>query len=277
MCKKTIVAFLGVIIVAPFLYLKIPAYLLKSVGINQETHSYSMRVVNEYFEPLDRTFRKRGPSFLALFFLLEQKAAKGQKEFLIVETGSLRVEPINMPEDGASTVLFDNFLRSYKGELHTVDLDPKCKDIIEKHCSYSTIVHTGDSVEFLENFKRAEYIDILYLDSYDLNWDNPEPSAEHHLKEIKAVFHKLKPGAIIIVDDNFEHNGKLIGKGYLVEKFLKEKGIPLIYDGYQKVFQIVPQPEDLEKIDQILHLVSSRTMKFFFKIKKYVNKICALV
>ena len=66
--------------------------------------------MTEFYKPLNATHRKRGPSFLITFFLLEQKALRGQKDFLIVETGSLRTEPINIPADGASTIIFDAFL-----------------------------------------------------------------------------------------------------------------------------------------------------------------------
>ena len=243
----------------------LPSCWINSTGITKETHPFCNQFMTEFYKPLNATHRKRGPSFLITFFLLEQKALRGQKDFLIVETGSLRTEPINIPADGASTIIFDAFLKIHNGALHTVDLDPKCQGVIRKYCSEKVIAYTSDSVKFLETFNEAEKIDVLYLDSFDLDVTNPEPSAEHHLKEIEIIFDRLKKGTIIIVDDNLVYKGKPVGKGYLVEKFLKDKGVPMIFDGYQKVFQIAPDPKDIEGVSKIRDLTSSLKMRFFFQ------------
>lgn len=271
-CFKKWIYVLIAIAVVTLIALKLSCYWVKDVSywvnsntITKETHPFCNQFMAEYYQPLNATHRKRGPSFLITFFLLEQKALRGQKDFLIVETGSLRTEPINIPADGASTIIFDNFLKVYDGVLHTVDLDLKCQEMIRKYCSEKVIAYTSDSVKFLENFNEAEKIDVLYLDSYDLDVTNPEPSAEHHLKEIEVVFDRLKKGTIIIVDDNLIYKGKPVGKGYLVEKFLKDRSVPMIFDGYQKVFQIAPDPKDMEEVSKITDLTSSLKMRLFSK------------
>ena len=47
----------------------------------------------------------------------------------------------------------------------------------------------------------------------------------------------LGPGTAIAVDDNTVVDGRPVGKGYLVESLLKDRGIPMLFDGYQRVWQ----------------------------------------
>ena len=71
--------------------------------------------------------------------------------------------------------------------------------------------------------------DNLILDSFDLDWNNTHPSSLHHLKELTTVYSKLKPGCLIVVDDN--HNG--LGKGQYVADFLSNVNDRLYFNEYQ--------------------------------------------
>lgn len=206
-------------------------------------------VFTKTYKPLlDQSFRKRGDGFYSILFLAEKHQQRTGKPILIVETGSIRGEVLNM-SDGASTFIFSHFLNGKNGMVHSVDLDPKAKYLIEKDLKLSNVkAYTMDSVAFLRSFPNPEAITLLYLDSYDVDFDFPQPAAEHHLQEIKAIYDKLQPGTIIVVDDNIVRNGKPTGKGFLVERFLQQKGVPLIYDGYQKVFQIQPNKSDIDEL-----------------------------
>lgn len=86
-----------------------------------------------------------------------------------------------------------------------------------------------DSVKFLHGFETPEEIDLLYLDSFDLEWENPHPSSLHHLKELTAVYSKLKPGCLIVVDDN--QSG--LGKGQYIVDFLNNVNDKKYFDDYQ--------------------------------------------
>ena len=68
-------------------------------------------------------------------------------------------------------------------------------------------------------------IDFLYLDSYDIERDNPHPSQLHHVKELCAVIKHLRKGSIVCVDDHdaFFTGGK-IGKGNYVKEFMETIG-----------------------------------------------------
>jgi len=125
----------------------------------------------------------------------------------IVETGCARL-PGNWEGDGQSTVLFDEYIKcKLPGSIvHTVDLDPKATDFCKSVVSDKVIVHTGDSVRVLREIgaqltESSRTIDLLYLDSYDVDWDNPIPSAVHHLKELVSIIPWVRPETLVVVDD----------------------------------------------------------------------------
>ena len=104
----------------------------------------------------------------------------------------------------------------------------------------------------------TEKIDFLYLDSYDVDFLNPLPSAEHHLKEFNCVKHLLHKNSIVLIDDTpvspeWLDNGKyspiydklklqfdknMVGKGSLVCKELEKMGATKIMHQYQVLWLI---------------------------------------
>ena len=203
------------------------------------------KVFEDYYsKQLDSSSIKRSEGFAKMFSLAKEQSAKIHKPIMIVETGSMRRPILRFAGDGSSTLLFNHFVNEGRGMVYTVDLDSKCKEIIENIYKLKNVrSYTMDSVEYLKNFKNPQDITILYLDSFDIDFKKPEASAKHHLEEIKVIFNKLSPGAIIAIDDNRIINGKPTGKGYLVEEFLKNNSVELIYDGYIKIFQIESNPK----------------------------------
>lgn len=155
------------------------------------------------------------------------------ENLLIVETGTTRGTD-KLEWEGMSTVLFDKYLNEVKnGKVFSIDINYKNCEIASSLTSDKTTVICMDSVAFLankcENYFKIENIDLLYLDSYDMDWNNPHPSSFHHMKEIACVFSKLKKGCLIVVDDN--DKGK--GKGEYVSQFLKNIGCECIFDEWQ--------------------------------------------
>ena len=84
------------------------------------------------------------------------------------------------------------------------------------------------------NYYDINNIDLIYLDSYDLDWNKPHKSSLHHLKELCAIIPKLKKGCVIIIDDN--NNG--IGKGQYVSNFLENIGATLLFSSYQIAYEL---------------------------------------
>ena len=85
-----------------------------------------------------------------------------------------------------STYIFDDFINYYDGEVASVDINPDNVAHAQKMVSERTTVYCSDSVEFLWNIPEKRKIDLLYLDSYDFEPENPIPSQKHHLKELTS-------------------------------------------------------------------------------------------
>jgi hypothetical protein len=72
-------------------------------------------------------------------------------------------------------------------------------------------------------------IDLLYLDSFDLDWNNPHPSSFHDMKEFLAIKSKINSGCLILIDDN----NRNLGKGRYVDEFMTNIQKQKIIDEYQ--------------------------------------------
>ena len=116
-----------------------------------------------------------------------------------------------------------------------------------------------DSVNFFLNTVPKLGIlnfDLVYLDSWDVDWSNPEPSAVHGLREFKAIENYLATGAILLIDDTpnslqlipkefqseavlfYEKYGVIPGKGAFVYLNLKlRKDVSVIYHKYNIIFK----------------------------------------
>ena len=150
----------------------------------------------------------------------------------IVETGTARHEDAKLYEDGGSTFMYDDFVNTHGGTLISIDIDANKKNLCWNKVSSNTILITQDSVEALKDIVSNNFIphiDLLYLDSYDIDWNNSHPSASHHLQELLTAIPKLIPGSLVVVDDN--KNG--VGKGQYIEKYMEEHSKALLFHDYQ--------------------------------------------
>lgn len=162
------------------------------------------------------------------------------KSALIIETGS-------SAWGSNSSLLFDAYVRRFGGHFESVDLRMEPSIRLQKKCSPQTILHCDDSVKFLQKWSRdhrSHKIDLLYLDSWDVNWLDPTPSALHGLAEFLAASPHLKNGSLLLIDDTPANpeffisaqselgafidyqsiQGFYPGKGSLVKELLKSMG-----------------------------------------------------
>lgn len=196
-------------------------------GIDMDMSNNNMGKFSEIMEERFYPYLKRREKTFRLIF--EYLDSLNNENYLIVETGTTRYYG-NIEGDGSSTVMFDLYCNSEKnGRVYSVDNDPSACKISKAQTSDKTAVCLDDSVKFLHGFETPEEIDLLYLDSFDLEWENPHPSSLHHLKELTAVYSKLKPGCLIVVDDN--QSG--LGKGQYVVDFLNNVNDKKYFDEYQ--------------------------------------------
>lgn len=187
---------------------------------------------------------QRAEGFRAIFERVEQHAERrGARNYdpLLVETGTVRTRD-NWAGDGQSTRLFDAYVSHHHGRCLTVDIDPAAALLARELCSRRTEATTGDSVRFLSELSARlgeRHIDLLYLDSFDLDPADARPSAFHHMKELTAVWRSLGPGTVIAVDDNpVLPDGTRIGKAMYVAQFFDDLGIAPFYDGYQLAWEL---------------------------------------
>ena len=165
--------------------------------------------------------------------LLNQK----RTNFSIVETGTLRT-PDNWV-DGQSARLFTEFVDQHGGHVRSVDIDADACQAARDHIkSKNFSVANSDSVTWLTQHTDLDQVDLFYLDSWDVDWNNDTASAEHHLREFQAIESYLKPGCVVALDDNsrWSNNYCRTGKGRRVVEYLYDQGHLPIYDEYQIIF-----------------------------------------
>jgi len=172
----------------------------------------------------------------------------------IVETGCVRLAG-NWAGDGQSTILFDRYVssRGNNSKVHSVDIDPTHVDACRKLVGANVDVTVADSVAYLNRLTRqwqdqAVKINLLYLDSFDLDEIYWFASASHHLKELVAAWRSIDRDTLVVVDD-CPLNVKLVqprpggfticgapsvgGKGQLIAEFAHQVGVEPLFTGYQ--------------------------------------------
>ena len=153
----------------------------------------------------------------------------------IVETGTSRDGDKNCHGDGCSTLIYGYYARIAGGKMFSIDISAQNCYKAREACTYfgdTVEIIQSDSIKFLREYK-GNLIDFLYLDSYDFDGNNPDPSQKHHELEIEAAYDKLHKRSIVMVDDC---SLKCEGKCKLVRKYLLHRGWKLIMNKYQQIF-----------------------------------------
>lgn len=161
-----------------------------------------------------------------------------------------------------SSRLFDAYVKNFGGEFITIDLRSAPGERLKGQLSSQSRVIVRDSVLALEDLSQNNHqLDLLFLDSYDLDWSAPEPSASHCLKEWNAARKMFRSGTIVVIDDTpaklsdipsfdprvrraaeryFERHKKIPGKGALIlEEIQNHEDIEVLHHGYNVVLRVV--------------------------------------
>ena len=191
----------------------------------------------------------RSESFSKLFDHLDRL----NRPIGIVETGCVRQQG-NWAGDGQSTILFDKYAEFHPGSVvFSVDHDPEAATLCRSLVSERVHIHVGDSLAYLKFLAdhppgRLKFLDLLYLDSFDVDFDNPLPSAIHHLKELLAIAPLVSFETLVVVDDSpssfigVADGDKLIqpirpprieGKGRLIAEYANQIGAEPLFVQYQ--------------------------------------------
>ena len=208
----------------------------------------------KWFETIASKLGNREISFRKIFKYLDAQPTP----IIIVETGCLR--KANNFSDGQSTLLFDKYTlsRGEKSKVYTVDISPISIKVCRQTVSKNVEITEEDSVRYLNNlsnkfFTNKTKISMFYLDSFDVDWRYPYPSAAHHLKELTAISKILNKNTLVVVDDSpaignltqKDHEPALTwkilespaptigGKGFLVHEYASHVGAKLVFSHYQ--------------------------------------------
>ena len=216
----------------------------------------------KWFDNVAGRLGQREISFRKIFKYLDTLPSP----IVIVETGCLRIKDNFL--DGQSTLLFDKYTlsRGEDSKTYTVDISPKSTKVCREVVSENVEITTSDSVSYLNNIcknflKNKTKVSMFYLDSFDLDWRYPYPSAAHHLKELASITRLLYTDTLVVVDDspatgNLSQNDneskptwKILsssdspsppptigGKGFLVHEYAAHVGAKLLFSHYQSAW-----------------------------------------
>jgi len=145
---------------------------------------------------------------------------------------------------GIFTYVFGEEIKGSDAVLHTVDLMSshiERSKIITKKFKKNIEYHVSSSEDFLNNFDGK--IDLLYLDTGDMN--PIEPTAELQLRESMIVVERnlINPGGIILIDDVRNPAPKKygeksdFGKAKYSIPYLVSNGFDLVMDEYQVILR----------------------------------------
>lgn len=169
----------------------------------------------------------RAPTFRAVI-----REAVSRKIKSIVETGCMRKED-NWEGDGQSTIIWTDYIKWNSGSFLSIDIDEAAIELVRKVCPDAASI-VGDSVTTLA--KSGPVIDLLYLDSFDVDMANAGPAAMHCLFEFCAARPRLRTGSIVFIDDSPMGPDGVGGKGAFVHKWFQHLGVQPFTWGYQIAF-----------------------------------------
>lgn len=183
----------------------------------------------------------REPTFRAMCKFIRGRAQEVDDP-VIFETGCVRsVEDWGA---GNSTIIFDLLLQEIgRGYLTSVDITQAHVDIAAAQLrSGRSEVLCDNSLTVLNRWTTP--IDLLYLDSYDLDIKDGHPSALHHLMELALAWQHLRRPAMVAVDDNFSGEYRKPAhrypwsKGKYVRQFMEQLGIKPLIDTQQTIWMV---------------------------------------
>jgi hypothetical protein len=171
---------------------------------------------------------------------------------LILETGS-------SAWGTDSSRLFDAYVASFGGEFHTVDIRMEPMFKLGGSLTAGSSLTCDDSVRFLRRWVEenpGRQVDLVYLDSWDLDVHDPVPAATHGLEEFLAIAPALGEGSLLLIDDtpadpdwlpiewreaarDFQaESGMVPGKGMLVDRYLSDRGaVTKVHHRYQVLYR----------------------------------------
>lgn len=121
-----------------------------------------------------------------------------------------------------STYLFNEYIKKFGGRFWSVDTNKYLVDSNQGNMCPATTLICDDSINFLKNWvKNNDKVDVVYLDSYDLDWYNHHPAAMHGLREYLTLVPAFKKGSLLLIDDTPSTPYWLDSRGKLYDDMTK--------------------------------------------------------
>ena len=219
--------------------------LLRYYRSNLERVDDSDQLINRHFRTWSQVNHQNQEGFRRALELLENQSS------LIIETGTSAYGT-------DSSRLFDAYVSNFGGSFYSVDRSAyPSRGLRFQHSPKSSFI-VSDSLSFLNSLPvilKQDKINLVYLDSWDVDWKNPNLSAKHGFEEFRLVKPYLKRGSVLIIDDtpnslkwipkeyheialNYERlYGVLPGKGALILKELESYlNVKKVWHDYNCVF-----------------------------------------
>ena len=179
-----------------------------------EKYNNKKNIRFDFFKKTLQNFMNRG-----LKTIVETGTSRGKQKFIFFKKFNWK--------DGMSTLMFSEFAKNIKGELHSCDISKEnienARDFTKEFKDYVTF-YNQDSIAFLKNFKKT--IDLLYLDSFDGH--NTELASNHQLKEAKVSLNKLNENSLVLLDDKG-------AKTLYSQKFYEENGFKILDESTNQI------------------------------------------
>lgn len=180
-----------------------------------------------------------------------------------IALSAFKNKPVRILETGTSawgtdsTRLWASYIYNFGGVLDSIDLREEPRKSLG-HLGDNVNLLVGDSLKVIPKIIKdsPKCYDLIYLDSFDVDWASPLPSANHGLKEFNCIRPLLKSGTLVLIDDtpnslsfipndfheqakSFRKNfGVLPGKGALILNQVPSEIFKVIYHGYNLLLRI---------------------------------------
>ena len=135
-------------------------------------------------------------------------------------------------DDGCSGYFFSSMVREFGGSFTTVDND---KNFYEngikfynnnfKNIEIENVL--DDSVNYIKNTTKK--FNLVFLDSWDLDLNNPFMSMLHTWREFEALQDKIDKNGLVIIDDNYFYGSWVEWNTYVNNVIVDRKKIDITH------------------------------------------------
>jgi len=226
----------------------------------------SKKIGKEFFLPIIGQFlpkKFKSIKFLTYWhFLFRSELNHINRPGLTLALNCLDNKPAIIVETGTSawgtdsTRLWASYVTSFGGRLLSVDIRSEPRDTLG-NLGPNIELYVNDSVNFMKYFGQYEIkqIDLLYLDSFDIDWEDPYPAMQHGLQEFQSSEKFIGRGTIVVIDDTPNSLSWIPENAHKISKEIRSKLGVLPGKGALVFANIISQPSKYQLLFHDYNLV----------------------